>query len=85
MKARFDPITKHTFRGSLFRVALRAMTRELEMRQQRTFVYCPRCNFEMCSMNNAIEKDDETVIHVCKNCGASSHWDYDFPAPLNIT
>ena len=82
---RFDPITKHTWRGNLLRVALRAMTRELEMRGQRTFVYCPRCNFEMCSMNNAIERDDGTITHTCKNCGAQSRWNYDAPAPLNIT
>jgi len=85
MKIPFDPITKHTYRGSLLMVAMRAITRELQMRDQTTFVYCPRCNFEQCSQNNAFEREDGIVVHVCKNCGASSHWNYDFPAPINVT
>lgn len=80
-----DPITKHTSRGNLFQVALWAIKRELQMRKQKTFVYCPRCNFEMCSMNNASDMSNGFVYHICKNCGAGSEWDYDSPAPINVT
>lgn len=79
-----DKITKSTPRGNLFQVAWWAIKRELAVRKQRTFVYCPACNFEMCSMNNANDTGDY-VYHVCKNCGVGSRWDYDAPAPLNIT
>jgi transcription elongation factor Elf1 len=78
-------ITKHTFRGSLLQVAWWAIKRELRLRKQHTFTYCPRCNFEMCSMNNAIDEKSGLVYHVCKNCGAGSRWDYDMPAPINVT
>lgn len=78
--------TKHTRRGLFLQVAWWAIKLEWAMRLQRTFVYCPRCNFEMYSMNNAIiNKKNNIVIHVCKNCGVSSHWDYGAPTPINIT
>ena len=80
-----EKTTKYTLRGNLFQVAFWAIKRELLLRKQRTFVYCPKCNFEMCSMNNSIERKDGKIIHICKNCGVSSHWDYDFPTPVNIT
>lgn len=80
-----EKVTIYTPRGNLFQVVITAIKRELELRKQRTFVYCPRCNFEMCSMNNAIEEKDGMVYHVCNNCGAGSRWDYDGPAPINIT
>lgn len=85
MTKEMKEITKHTPRGNLLQVALWAIERELSMRSQRTFVYCPRCNFEMCSMNNAIDEKDGAVYHVCKNCGAGSRWNYDLPTPINIT
>ncbi len=80
-----EKITKYTPRGNLIKVAWLAIFRELQLRKQRTFVYCPHCNFEMCSMNNATENEDGTTYHVCKNCGAGSRWDYNVPCPINIT
>lgn len=80
-----EKTTKYTPRGNLLKMAILAIKRELYLRKQRTFVYCPRCNFEMCSINNALEREDGTVYHVCKNCGAGSKWDYGAPAPINIT
>lgn len=80
-----EKITKHTLRGSLLQVAWWAIKRELTMRKQRTMVYCPRCNFEMCSMNNAEDMKNGHVYHICKNCGVGSEWDYDMPTPKNVT
>lgn len=80
-----DKITYSTPRGNLLQVAWWAMQRELAIRKQKTFVYCPKCKFEMCSMNNAMGEKDGTVYHVCKNCGAGSKWNYDLPAPMNVT
>ena len=79
-----EKITKYTPRGNLLQVAYWAIQREIAMRKQHTFVYCQRCNFEMCSMNNATDNKDGTVCHICKNCGIESRWDYDAPVPLNI-
>lgn len=80
-----EKITKHTPRGSYLQVAFWAIQRERQLRKQRTEVYCPRCNFEMCSMNNAEDMKNGNVYHICKNCGAGSELDYDMPAPINIT
>lgn len=80
-----EVITKNTPRGNILQVAWWAIERELAMRKQRTFVYCPRCNYELCSMNNATEGEDDLVFHVCTNCGAGTRWDYDYPAPINVT
>lgn len=80
-----EKVTIHTPRGNIIKIAYWAIKRELKMRKQRNFVYCPRCNFEMSSMNNAIEEKDGLVFHVCKNCGVGSKWDYDMPAPVNVT
>jgi predicted RNA-binding Zn-ribbon protein involved in translation (DUF1610 family) len=79
-----DIITISTPRGNLFKVALLAIQRELRMRKQNTFVYCPNCNFEMCSMNNAIDEKDGLVKHTCLNCGKISFWNYDCIIPLQV-
>lgn len=79
-----NEITKHTPRGNVFQIALWAIKRELQMRKQITFVYCPCCNFEMCSMNNATDMKNGNVYHICLNCGNGSEWYYDLPAPLII-
>jgi transcription elongation factor Elf1 len=71
-----EVLTKYTPRGSYLSVALMAIRREKSARSQKTFVYCPRCNFELCSMDGAyIDEDDKgIVIYVCKNCGAGTHF-----------
>jgi predicted RNA-binding Zn-ribbon protein involved in translation (DUF1610 family) len=85
MEKMIEPTTKFTKRGSFFVVALAAIRREIALRKQYTFVYCPNCNFELTQMNNAIDEADGMVFHVCKNCGAGTRWNCDMPAPINVT
>lgn len=77
-----EPMTRDTERGTLLQVAIWAIQRELKARKQKTFVFCPRCSYEMCAMNNAIELKDGTVQHHCLNCGKDSMWNYDLPTPI---
>lgn len=51
--------------------------------KQRTFVYCPKCNTELCSTGELLG-DTDLVRYRCIVCGHRSGWNFDMPAPVLI-
>lgn len=52
-------------------------------KQQRTHVYCPKCNNELVENGNLI-KDTDFVYYKCSKCGHESKWDFDTPCPILV-
>lgn len=52
-------------------------------KQQRTHVYCPKCNNELVKNGNLI-RDTDFVYFKCSKCGHESKWDFDAPCPILI-
>lgn len=52
---------------------------------QTTFVYCPRCGYELVSGGLLVSDDGEIgVTYHCGRCHHISVWDFDSPAPVCI-
>lgn len=50
---------------------------------QRTFIYCPKCDFELISSNShKYMRKDGIEVFKCKKCGYESEWDFDFICPI---
>jgi transcription elongation factor Elf1 len=51
---------------------------------QRTFCWCPGCNYELVSGGHLDEshRDDGLVAYECARCGCRSEWDFDVPLPV---
>lgn len=56
-----------------------------EEKEQKTFIYCPRCNTEMISNENFIEDKEGIVEYECSKCGCISFWDFSFLPTYLIT
>ena len=78
-----EKTTQSTPRGNIIQVAVWAIKRELSLRRQRTFCWCPICKEDLCSNNSFIE-DTDLVRYECSNCGCLSSWDFDAPSPILI-
>ena len=52
-------------------------------KQQRTYVYCPKCNNELVKNGNLI-KDTDFVYYKCSKCGHESKWDFVAPCPILV-
>lgn len=57
------------------------------LRNQKTFVYCPVCRFELVAGGEWLGQDTTTFheAYRCNRCGAFSTWDFDFPAPVVVS
>lgn len=54
-----------------------------EKRNQRMFIYCPKCNNEMIWNGHFVEDNDGIIKYKCSKCGNISFWDFaHFPAPI---
>lgn len=60
---------------------IRAFSEYIRKRNQKTFIYCPKCNTEMISNGYYISDHDGIVKYRCSVCGNVSFWDFCFPAP----
>ena len=53
--------------------------------KQTFFLYCPKCNNELCSSNSFISDTEDGVNYVCSKCGHASSWNFDMgPFALEI-
>lgn len=54
-------------------------------RRQRTFVYCPSCEYELCAGGDWMgspSHNSPVEVYKCARCGTFSSWDFDAPVPL---
>lgn len=72
--------------GLLARV--RASWRARQIRKnQRTWLYCPECKFELVAGGEWLGQEVETMYEAyrCARCGTLSTWDFDtFPVPVRV-
>lgn len=61
---------------------IRSIQEYFKKRNQKTFIYCPKCNTEMISSGNALEDKKGIIKYKCSKCGNISFWDFaHFPVP----
>ena len=59
------------------------------MTNQTTFIYCNKCNNEICSDGSFVsdtldENGDNHVLYKCKQCGQTADFNFDIaPVPIN--
>jgi hypothetical protein len=68
-------------KGNFIEDLLWFLKRRQQIREQRTFAYCPICHEDLCS-NFSLVLDGTVVKYHCTNCGEYSEWNFDLPAPL---
>lgn len=52
-------------------------------RKQVTYCFCPKCGIELC-MSGCWYSDNDLVTYSCNQCGHSSSWLFDVPAPILV-
>ena len=72
--------------GLVERVRARWAARQARKRQ-RTFIYCPSCNFELVAGGEWLGQEVTTMYEAyrCARCDTTSVWDFDlFPVPVRV-